>query len=255
MGERTMWPSGTASSAGAAATGAAAAGAPAWMYCGCGAIIMGAPAMLLAMRTFSSPSVISSSAMPEASTRSMSFFSFLRSMGSPVLQVAQRVFQRQFVTVRAQTRHHADGKVGKIRMVAERFARVNVGKMNFDERDGGGRQRIAQGDAGMGVARRVDDDEVDVVARSLVDAVDQGAFVVVLKGFDLCAGRLAAADQRAVDVVERGKTVMLGLAAAQHVEVGPVQNQHLGAQTGHRFGCGSTGSLGRHGGGVCRKLG
>src|SRR5512139_1112401 len=174
---------------------------------------MGAPAMLLAIRTFSSPSVISSSAMPEASTRSMSFFSFLRSMGSPVLQVAQRVFQRQFVTVCAETGHHADGEVGKIRMVTERFARVNVGKMNFDERDGGGRQRIAQGDAGVRVARRVDDDEIDMVAHGLVDAIDQGAFVVVLKGFDLYARRFPAADQRAVDVVEGGKTVMLGFAA------------------------------------------
>src|SRR5512139_1345092 len=155
MGERTMWPSGTASSAGAAATDAAAAGAPAWMYCGCGAIIIGAPAMLLAMRTFSSPSVISSSAMPEASTRSMSFFSFLRSMGSPVLEVTQRIFQRQFVAVRAQAGHHADGEVGKIRVVAEGFARVNVGKMNFDKRNGGSCQRVAQGNAGMGVSRRI----------------------------------------------------------------------------------------------------
>src|SRR5512139_177569 len=163
MGERTMWPSGTASSAGAAATGAAAAGAAACIICGA-CIIIGAPAMLLAMRTFSSPSVISSSAMPEASTRSMSFFSFLRSMGGPVLEVTQGKFQRQFVTVRAQTGHDADGEIGKIRMVAEGFARVDVGKMDFDERDGRGRQRIAQGDAGMGVTRRVDDDEVDVFA-------------------------------------------------------------------------------------------
>src|SRR4030042_221232 len=130
MGERTTWPSGTASSAGAAATGAAA-GAGACIIWGACVIIIGAPAMLLAMRTFSSPSVISSSAMPEASTRSMSFLSFLRSMGSPVLEVAQGVFQRQFVTVRAQTGHHPDGEVGKIRMVAEGFARGYVGKMNF----------------------------------------------------------------------------------------------------------------------------
>src|SRR5512135_843087 len=141
MGERTTWPSGTASSA-AAATGAAAAiGAAACIICGA-CIIIGAPAMLLAMRTFSSPSVISSSAMPEASTRSMSFLSFLRSMGGPVLEVAQGIFQRQFVAVRAQTGHHADSEVGKIRVVTERLARVDVGKMNFDERDGGGRQRI-----------------------------------------------------------------------------------------------------------------
>src|SRR4030066_215457 len=140
MGERTMWPSGTASSTGAAATGAAAGAGACIIWGAC--IIIGAPIMLLAMRTFSSPSVIYSSAMPEASTRSMSFFSFLRSMGSPVLEVVQRVFQRQFVTVRAQTGHHADGEGGKIRVMAEGFARVNVGKMNFDEREGGGGQRI-----------------------------------------------------------------------------------------------------------------
>src|SRR5512139_2215052 len=198
-----MWPSGTASSAGAAATGAAGAGAAAWYICGACDIIMGAPAMLLAMRTFSSPSVISSSAMPEASTRSMSFFSFLRSMGSPVLEVTQRIFQRQFVAVRAQTGYHANGEVGKIRVVAEGSARVNVGKMNFDKRDGGRCQRVAQGNAGMGVSRRIDDDEIHAVACSLVQPVDQGAFVVVLKGFDLRAGGLSATDQRMVDLVER----------------------------------------------------
>jgi len=36
-------------------------------------------------------------------------------------------------------------------------------------------------------------------------AVDEVALMVVLKGFDLCAGGVPAADQRAVDVVERGK--------------------------------------------------
>ena len=48
-------------------------------------------------------------------------------------------------------------------MVAEGFPRENVGKMNFDKRNGDGCQRVAQGDAGMGVTRRVDDDEVDVI--------------------------------------------------------------------------------------------
>ena len=75
-------------------------------------------------------------------------------------------------------------------MVAEGFARVNVGKMNFHKRNGGGRQRVAQGNTGVGVGRRVDDDEIHLVACGLVQSVDQGAFVVVLKGFDLCAGRL-----------------------------------------------------------------
>ena len=40
-----------------------------------------------AMRTFSSPSVISSSAMPDSCTRSMSFFSLRRSMGGSLFRV------------------------------------------------------------------------------------------------------------------------------------------------------------------------
>ena len=143
------------------------------------------------------------------------------------MEVAQGKFQRQFITVRTQPRHHADREVGKTGVVAEGFARVNVGKVDFDERDGRGCQRIAQGNAGMGVARRVDDDEIDVIARSLVHAIDQATFVVVLKSFDLRASSLPAGSERAVDVVERGKTVMLGLTATQQIEVGAMQDQHL----------------------------
>src|SRR5574340_594564 len=199
MGERTTCPSGTASSTGAAAT-AIVVGAAACIICGMCAIIIGAPAIFLSMRTFSSPSVISSSAMPEASTRSMSFFSFRRSMGGPVLEMTQRIFQRQFVSVCAQAGHHANGEVGEIRVVAEGFARVDIGKMNFDKRNGGSRQRVAQGDAGMGVGRRIDDDEVHAVAGGFVQALDQGTFMVVLEGFDERPGRVAQAGQGTIDV-------------------------------------------------------
>src|SRR3569623_355401 len=247
MGERTTCPSGTASSTGAA-TGRAATGAAVCIICGACAIIIGAPAMLLAMRTFSSPSVISNSAMPEASTRSMSFFSFLRSMGGPVLKVTQRIFQRQFVAVRAQTGHHANGEVGEIRVVAEGFARVNIGKMNFDKWNGGRCQCDAQRNAGVCVGRRIDDDEIHVVAGSLVQPVDQGAFMVVLKGFDVCPGGFSQVDQRTIDVVERGETVMFGFAAAQQIEIWAMQHQDMWAQTGDRFGRRAAGSFGRHGG-------
>ena len=120
--------------------------------------------------------------------------------------------------------------------------------MDFDERNGGRRQRIAQGNAGVGVARRIDDDEVDLVVRGLMDAIDQGAFVVVLEGLDLCVNGFPAADQHTVDVVERGEAVVPGFAAAQQIEVGAVQNQHMRVQTGDRFGRCAAGSFSRHGG-------
>jgi hypothetical protein len=100
----------------------------------------------------------------------------------------------------------------------------------------------------VGVAGRVDQDEVDMVARRLVDPVDQRAFVVVLEGFDLGAGRFAAGHQRLVDLVEGRPAVVLGLAAAEQIQVGAVQDKHVRAQTRDRFGRGAAGSLGRHGG-------
>ena len=169
-------------------------------------------------------------------------------MVSPVLEVMQREFQRQFVAVRAQAAIHADGDIGEIRMLAEGFAGVHVGKMHFDKRDGDGCQRIAQRHAGMGVSRRIDDDEIHLVARGFVQPVDQGTFVVVLEGFDVCAGGFSAADQRTVDVVERGEAVMLGFAVAEQIEIGAVQHQNMWTQTGDRFGRRAAGSFSRHGG-------
>ena len=148
------------------------------------------------------------------------------------MEVAQRIFQRQFITVRAQPGHHPDREVGKIRVVAEGFARVDVGKMDFDERNGSRRQRIAQGNAGVGVARRIDDDEVDLVVCGLVDAVDQGAFVVVLKGLDRGASGFPAADQRTVDVVKRGVAVVPGFAAASRLRLGPCKTSTCGCRLG-----------------------
>ena len=131
------------------------------------------------------------------------------------MEVAQSKFQRQLVSVCAQSGHHADGKVRKIRVMAEGFARVNVGKVDFDERDGGGGQCVAQRDAGMGVTRRIDENEVNLIARGLVHAINQGAFMIVLKDFDQSPGSAPAVDQSAVDVGERDEAIVRGLTTPQ----------------------------------------
>src|SRR5512145_1242940 len=135
MGDLRVWPvgaagaSGAAAGAGAAAPGAATIAMGAWV-----AITMGAPGPMRLMRTFSSPSVISSSPMPDSCTRSISFLSFLRSIG--VLrgvalalrggQACQGGFQRQLVALRPQPRYHADRQVGEIRVLAEGLAGMDV---------------------------------------------------------------------------------------------------------------------------------
>lgn len=164
------------------------------------------------------------------------------------MEVMQRVFQRQFITVRAQSGHHSDCEVGQIRVMAERFACVNIGKMHFDKRNGNRRQRIADRHAGVGVSRRIDDDEINVITAGLVDTLNQGTFVIVLKGFDERTGSISATSQRAIDIVERGESVMLGFAAAQQIQVGAVHNQDMRMQTGSRFGRNPAGSFSRHSG-------
>ena len=81
--------------------------------------------------------------------------------------------------------------------MAERLACEDVRQVDFDERNGYARQRIAQGDAGVRVRTGVDQDVVDTVAASLLDAVDQFAFMVALERGNAQPGRLAAFDEAA----------------------------------------------------------
>src|SRR3989442_1132420 len=84
MGDLSVWPLGSWGAAGA--SGAPAAGPdgvmPYAIGCMPGAAMMtgGPPGACRLMRTFSSPSVISISPMPDSCTRSISFFSLRRSM-------------------------------------------------------------------------------------------------------------------------------------------------------------------------------
>src|SRR5258706_8741153 len=78
------------------------------------------------MRTFSSPSVISISPIPDSWTRSISFLSFLRSMSGPGPERAQRRLEGELVAYRSKTRDHALGEVGKIGVAAKSLARVDV---------------------------------------------------------------------------------------------------------------------------------
>src|SRR5690606_40391850 len=101
------------------------------------------------MRTFSSPSVTSSSEMPDSWTRSISFLSLRKSIlvsvrgvrlrRSRVVSVfgdaGQGVVERGHVAVGAQAADHAHGAIGKVRVVAESLAGVDVRQVDFDVRN------------------------------------------------------------------------------------------------------------------------
>ena len=56
--------------------------------------------------------------------------------------------------------------------MSKRFALINIRDMDFHERDGDPGQRIAQGNAGMGQAARIDDDGIDPFRSRGMDAVE-----------------------------------------------------------------------------------
>ena len=87
--------------------------------------------------------------------------------------------KRQFVIGCAEAADDVEGEVAEIGMLAESFAAVDVRKMHFDEGDGNSSQRVAYGDAGVGIGGGVDDDEIDFVFTRFVDKVDKGAFMML----------------------------------------------------------------------------
>src|SRR5688572_24651069 len=124
------------------------------------------------MRTASSPSLISISEMPDSSSSSISFFTLRMSIGvsrenscSAFGEARGDGTQGEFITQRAQAHDLAHGDVGKIRVPAEGFPRMHIGKVDFDERQADAQDGVAQRDAAVGEGSRVQDHEFHPLAR------------------------------------------------------------------------------------------
>ena len=65
--------------------------------------------------------------------------------------------------------------------MTKRFALVNIRDVNFHERNGHSRQRIAQGHAGMGQATRIDDDRIHALGFGGMYTVDQRSVMIAVK--------------------------------------------------------------------------
>lgn len=77
-------------------------------------------------------------------------------------------------------------------MAAEGLAGVHVGEVDFDKGFAGGSERIAQGDAGVGVGCRVDDDEGGMVGHGRLGTLKQHGFGIALHGFKGKTGSFGA---------------------------------------------------------------
>ena len=92
-------------------------------------------------------------------------------------------FQRYGIPLGTLTHNLVCGYVSDHGGVAKGFPLGNVGNVDFDDRDVQQQQGISDGDAGMGISCRVDD-QSGTGADGLLDPVDDITFMIGLKRFD-----------------------------------------------------------------------
>ena len=109
-------------------------------------------------------------------------------------------------------------------MMPEALARENVGQMHLNHRQTHGTDRIVDGDGGVRVRARIDDDTAGRGHR-LLDPVDQRALLVGLAEIDRQAEAFACHRAIALDIGQALGTIDARLARAEQVQVGTVEDE------------------------------
>ena len=107
----------------------------------------------------------------------------------------------------------ADSDVRKIGVATKSFSAVHIGQVCFDKRNASALKRVSQGDTGVGITCRIDNDELDIFASS-VNFINQCTFAVGLKDPQLVSSAICALSQSLVDIGQRFGTIMLWLSCA-----------------------------------------
>ena len=89
------------------------------------------------------------------------------------------------------------------------------------------RQRVPEDDARVREACRIDDDERRSVTFRSMNAVDQFRLAVALEGHHLAPALFALLHQPGIDRGQRLRSIVLGLALPEQVQVGAVHHQDL----------------------------
>jgi hypothetical protein len=140
---------------------------------------------------------------------------------------AQEVVESALIAKKSESGDHADTDRCGHGPMAEILALMDIGNVNLDGGDFARLNGVAQGDAGMGEAGRVEDDSAEATICIVCDSIDDGALVVGLEevDFNLRAGDLFA--QLRFEIGQGCGSVDLWFPAAEAVEVGPVDDGYL----------------------------
>src|SRR5437660_12499743 len=98
----------------------------------------------------------------------------------PDAEFGGKAIDREAVAVDAEAAQRREGGLGRVGMVPETLARVNIADVHFNRRNFHPDQRVMHGDRGVGIAAGIDDDADRLFHARLMDEVDQLAFAVGL---------------------------------------------------------------------------
>ena len=104
----------------------------------------------------------------------------------------------------------------------EFLAREHIAQMHLDEGHRNGEKGVAQGDARVREAARIDDDENDAVRACGLHPSDEFVLGVALSGEELMAKRTGSARERAFHLGERDSAVDPGSRDPSKIQVGSV---------------------------------
>ena len=139
-----------------------------------------------------------------------------------------RGLERELVADWSQAKNAADRDVGEIRVMSELLAREDIAQVHFDEWNTYSEKSIAQRDAGMGEAARVDDDKGNLLTLCRVYFFDQLVFGVALRRGEFMPQRTGDFLRPSFEILERGRAIDAGLACPEQIQVWAVQQQNSG---------------------------
>ena len=113
----------------------------------------------------------------------------------------------------------------KVGVTSKRLARVHVAQVHFDEGNPHREQGIAERDARMGECPRVEEDEIHLVGRAALDAIDQLVLGIALVRDQRVLSLGRKVGQSLFDGRKRVPAVERGFPGAQQVEVGPIKKK------------------------------
>ncbi|KAL1956998.1 hypothetical protein VTO42DRAFT_6487 [Malbranchea cinnamomea] len=135
------------------------------------------------------------------------------------------MLDRHLVPIHAHSHNDGGCFVAQIAVSPPLLARMHVADVQLNEGDANASEGVPDGDGCVREGARIDDDTVHALCAGGLNPVDDGTLVVGLECLQIGGKGGGVRDAVSFDVGKRRSAVDMGLASAQKVEVGAVDQE------------------------------